>query len=144
MRLVCSRAADDLGGLVAVHPGHVDVEQDDRELALQQVAQRLLARSGDDDLGDVLEHGRMREQVALVVVDDQHPRALGRPRPATPAPPSAERLRLRLADGLGARSRLFRRRRRVDAPALRRRSRDRAIHTRSSASSRSMSTGLAI
>ena len=38
-------AADDLGGLVAVHAGHVDVEQDHRELALEQVAQRLLARA---------------------------------------------------------------------------------------------------
>ena len=36
-------AADDLGGLIAVHAGHVDVEQDDREFALEEVPERFFA-----------------------------------------------------------------------------------------------------
>ena len=63
--------ADDAGGLVAVHARHVDVEQDHRELALEQMAQRLLAGAGDHDLGQILDHGADGEQVVLVVVDDQ-------------------------------------------------------------------------
>ena len=84
-------AADDPGGLVAVHARHVDVEQDDRELALEQMAQRLLAGGGDLDLGEVLEHGADGEQIVLVVVDDEHPRA---------------RLRRRVGVGLGSRGRV--------------------------------------
>ena len=57
-------------------PGHEDVEQDDRELALEQVAQRLLARRRRRPTSaEILEHGADREQIALVVVDDQHARA---------------------------------------------------------------------
>jgi len=44
-------AADDLGGLITVHPGHVDVEQDDREFALEQVTKGLLAGAGDPFAG---------------------------------------------------------------------------------------------
>ena len=73
-------AADDLGGLVAVHAGHVDVEQDHRELALEEMPQRLVARRGDLDLGEVLEHGADGEEIVVVVVDDQHPRARRRRR----------------------------------------------------------------
>ena len=138
-------AADDLGGLVAVHAGHVDVEQDHRELALEEVAQRLVARRGDLDLGEVLEHGADGEQVVVVVVDDQHPR---RGAPASAPPPSPGRRRGRpdppalarscrhsaaVCTGCGGR-------------ALRRAARLRVlpIHTRSSARRSSMSTGLAI
>ena len=40
---MCSRIlplADQRGGFETVHPGHVDVEQDDRELLVQHVPQR--------------------------------------------------------------------------------------------------------
>src|SRR3546814_17101577 len=57
--------ADDLGGFVAVHSRHVDVEQDDREFALQEMAKRLLARGRRDDVGDILQHRLDGEQVAL-------------------------------------------------------------------------------
>ena len=53
-------AADDLGGLVAVHAGHVDVEQDDRELALEQVPQRLLAGPREHDVAEILEDALRR------------------------------------------------------------------------------------
>jgi hypothetical protein len=66
--------ADDLCGLVAIQPGHIDIEQDDRELALEQVTQRLLARLGRDDLANILQHRADREEVLLVVIDDQHAR----------------------------------------------------------------------
>ena len=133
--------ADDLGGLVTVHSRHVDVEQDHRELALEQVAQRFLAGTGEDDLTQVLEDGRDGEQVAIVVVDQQHARAvdLGRrdrlllraqrrrgflPRVGSSAYSAA-------SSGTG-----------VAAAAAD--SRARATHTRSSARRSSMSTGLAI
>ena len=64
--------ADDLGGLVAVHPRHVDVEQDDRELALQQVPKRLLTRTRHDDLTKILKHGRNCQQIALVIIDEEY------------------------------------------------------------------------
>ncbi|SRR5260221_10729959 len=68
--------ADHPGGFVAVHARHVDIEQDDRELALQQVAQRLLARAGENDLAEILEYGCDGQQVALVIVDEEHSRGL--------------------------------------------------------------------
>ncbi len=67
-------AADDLSGLITVHPGHVDVEQDDRELAFQEMAKRFLARAGRDHLSKVLEDAGYCEQVPLIVVDQQHAR----------------------------------------------------------------------
>ncbi len=133
--------ADDLGGLVAVHPGHVDVEQDDRELAPEQLAQRFLARIGDDHLADFLEHGRDREQVALVIVDDQHARAIER-RVRRAGAAVGKQLRLRLANGWAHVHFIPLRQPSWSVPPPP--SRDRATHTRSSASSRSMSTGLAI
>src|SRR5689334_20023234 len=66
--------ADDLRGFVAVQPGHVDVEQDHCELALQEVTERLLAGAGQYDLAEILKHRRHRKQVALVIVDEEYPR----------------------------------------------------------------------
>jgi len=64
-------AANDARGLVAVHARHIDVQKDDRELALEQVPQRLLAGFGQHHVGNVLEHRLDREQVALVVIHDE-------------------------------------------------------------------------
>ncbi len=76
--------ADVLGRLVAVHAGHPDVEQHDREVLGEQRAQRLLARPGGDETDlERLEDGRQREQVLGPVVDEQDARALhGIPRGA--------------------------------------------------------------
>ncbi len=70
--------ADEAGGLVAVHAGHVQVQQDDREFLLQQPLEGLVARAGQDDLvPQLLQRADRGEQVPFVVVDDQHPRAQG-------------------------------------------------------------------
>ena len=45
---------------------------------------------GEDDLAEILEHRRDGQQVALVVVDQQHPRALDRSTDRLP-PPAATR-----------------------------------------------------
>ena len=132
--------ADDLGGLIAVHSGHVDVEQDDGELAFQQVPKGFLARPREHDFADVLEHRRDREQIALVIVDQKHARAIGSgaatgssfARRATGISPTGPFIPHSAASsGIG---------RAAAADA----SRARATHTRISASSSSMSTGLAI
>jgi hypothetical protein len=132
--------ADDLRGLIAVDAGHIDIYQDHRELAPKELAQRFLARIGDDDVGDVLEYRTDREQIALVIVDDEHPGAIldgfgvGHER-GLGDPGISGRGKLRAHPQFGSAT---------IAPAARDASRARAIHTRSSASSRSMSTGLAI
>ena len=65
--------ADEARGLEAVHAGHVDVEQDDRELAVQDVPQRLAPGVGADDrrVRQVLEHRLERQELLGAVVDDQ-------------------------------------------------------------------------
>src|SRR5205085_9617021 len=132
--------ANDLGGLVTVHAGHVDVEQDDRELAFEEVAKRLFPRTGKDHLTEVLQHGRGREQVALIIVDQKHPRTIGldlggllRLGWASDGDLSHRAVHAYSAasSGIGCA---------VAACA----SRDRATHTRRSASSSSMSTGFAM
>ena len=64
--------SDQFRGRVAVQAGHVRVEQDDGAFLAQQVAQRVLARSGfDDALLQLREHVRQREAVVRLVVDNQ-------------------------------------------------------------------------
>ena len=64
--------ADERGGLEAVHAGHVDVEQDDGELVVEQCAQRLAAGVGADDvLAQLLEDRFERQQLLGLVVDEQ-------------------------------------------------------------------------
>ena len=59
--------------LEAVDPRHADVEQDDRELVLEDVAQHLLAGLGEDDLEPGLaQHLLDGEEVARIVVGDEH------------------------------------------------------------------------
>ena len=133
-------AADDLGGFIAVHPRHVDVEQDDRELTLEQVAERFLARACENHFAQILEDGRDGEQVALVVVDQKHAR------------PIDSKLGRRLQPGR-QRDRDFSDRTvhaysaassETGTSSAAFASRARATHTRNSASRSSMSTGLAI
>ena len=132
--------ADDLGGLITVHSGHVDVEQDDREFALQEVPKRLLAGARGNNFA-------------------RDPRACSAPRAGC-----ARRRRRGARAALGLRSRVGRlparaagerdvAHRSVHAysaassgigAAAAAASRERATHTRNSASSSSMSTGFAI
>ena len=70
--------ADQGRGLEAVHPRHVDVEQDDREVALEHLLQRLLARCGGEQiLAEVLEDRPVDQQLVGPIVDDQDIGAVG-------------------------------------------------------------------
>jgi CheY-like chemotaxis protein len=63
---------DHARGLEAVHAGHVDVEQDQRALALHQVLERLRARARFDEiLGERREDRPVGEQARRLVVDEQ-------------------------------------------------------------------------
>ena len=67
--------ADELRRLEAVHARHLDVEQDDGEVLLEQRLERLLARPGRAQAHvQGLEHRREREQVLRPVVDEQDAR----------------------------------------------------------------------
>ena len=72
---VCGRlaaAADHRGGLEAVHVRHVDVEQDHRELALEQEPQRLPSRMRRDHvLAEAFEDGLVDQEFLGQVVHDQ-------------------------------------------------------------------------
>ena len=133
--------ADDLGGFVAVHAGHVDVEQDDRELALEEVPERLLAGTRGNNVANILKDALHGEQIALVVIHEKDTRTLGSQR-------RFRRLSIpnrlhRQISGLNAHS--------YSAASIRMGvasaaacSRERATQTRSSASSSSISTGFAM
>ena len=63
---------DELGGLEAVDVRHVDVEQDDGELAREHLAQRLRARAHHHQvLLELLEDRPEDEQLLRQIVDDQ-------------------------------------------------------------------------
>src|SRR5471030_9287 len=67
---------DRLGRVEAVHAGHVHVEQDHREVVLEDLAQALLAGAGADHLvrllfGPLRQQTGQREQAVGVIVDDQ-------------------------------------------------------------------------
>ena len=67
-----SRHADQFRGLVAVEVGHRDVEQDQGEIALQHLLERGAAgRGADEVVGGLDEDGLERQQVLLVIVDEQ-------------------------------------------------------------------------
>ena len=67
-----SSLADQARRLKPVHAGHVDVEQNDREIVFQHVPQRLAPGVGADDvLVQILEDRLQREQLLRPVVDDQ-------------------------------------------------------------------------
>ena len=71
---VLRHGADAPGRFVAVHLGHHDVHQHDLDVGIgRQLVEGLLPVLGVDDLHLVLlEDGGDREQVARVVVDQQH------------------------------------------------------------------------
>ena len=63
---------DQLRGLEAVHARHLDVEQDRRELLVEQAPQRLLARRGADEIRvERLEDRLQGEQVLGAIVDQE-------------------------------------------------------------------------
>ncbi len=65
--------ADQRGGLITVDAWHVQVQQDDREVLVQEPPQGLFAGPGDHDVvAQFLQRAGGGEGVALVVVDDQH------------------------------------------------------------------------
>ena len=67
--------AQKLRGLESVHSRHVDIEQDDGELALEHSLESLLSGAGLDDLGiDSLENRAVRQALLGQVVDDEDPR----------------------------------------------------------------------
>ena len=69
--------ADERGRLQPVHPRHLDVEQDDREVVAQDAAQRLLARPGGDEvLAQLVEDGPVDQKLLRQVVHDQDVRRL--------------------------------------------------------------------
>ena len=58
--------------------GHLDVEQDEGEVVVQELAQRLLARvRADELLPERLQDRRQREQVLVPVVDEEDLGPLG-------------------------------------------------------------------
>jgi hypothetical protein len=62
--------ADQLGGLDAVDVGHVDVEQDDREVALQELAQRVRAGVRHDQvLAKLLQYHLECQTLVRQVID---------------------------------------------------------------------------
>jgi hypothetical protein len=64
--------ADQAGGLQPVDVGHVDIQQDHRELHLQDVAQRLLPGPGTDDvLVQLVEDGAEDDMLLGQVVHHQ-------------------------------------------------------------------------
>ena len=65
-------ALDQLGRLEAVHVRHLDVEQDAREVAVEQLAQRgLSGLHGDELLVERLERRLERQQVLGAIVDEE-------------------------------------------------------------------------
>ena len=64
--------ADQGRGLESVQAGHVDVEEDGREIPIQHLLQRLLAgSSGKQVLPDILQNRQVDEQLIGPIVDDQ-------------------------------------------------------------------------
>jgi len=72
-------AADQRGRLEAVHVRHVDVQQDHGEVAPQDLAQRVRARTREHDvLVQIGQHRLEHQQLLRQVVDDQDVGAVGR------------------------------------------------------------------
>jgi hypothetical protein len=64
--------ADQCRGFEAIHAGHVDVEQYDGKVALEQALERLAARIDRNHLAaQVAEYGLQRQQLVWPVVHDQ-------------------------------------------------------------------------
>ena len=75
--------ADERRCLVAIDPGHVDVEQDDGKLLLQNAAQGLAAGARRDDvLLQLLKDRSHHEQLLGEIVHDQDVRLVRHGRPS--------------------------------------------------------------
>jgi hypothetical protein len=71
-RLGALALPNERGGLEAVHPRHVHVEQDHREILLEQAAERFLARSrANHILVQLGQHSLVREELVRPVVDNE-------------------------------------------------------------------------
>ena len=72
-RLLEARMLADHGRkLEAVELGHADVDQDDRDLVLEQVFKRLAARGGDDEvLAELLQDHLIGEQLGRLIVHEE-------------------------------------------------------------------------
>jgi hypothetical protein len=67
-------STDQLRRLEAIHAGHLDVEEDERDVGLEQPGKRLRARGGGDDRPvQRSERGLQRDEVRGDVIDDQNP-----------------------------------------------------------------------
>jgi hypothetical protein len=65
-------AANQRRGLEAIEPRHVHVEQDQREIVFEHLAQRVVARGRRVEvLLQILEDGAVDEQLVGPIVDDQ-------------------------------------------------------------------------
>jgi len=72
---VAGAVLDQLRRLDSVDPGHLHVHQDQGEVRVEQLAERLLSRIGQDQvLPERVEDGRQRHQVRRMIVDHQDPR----------------------------------------------------------------------
>jgi hypothetical protein len=70
--LVALAALDQLDGLEAVQPRHPDVHDDHREVLVQEVLERLLARGRGDHLAaERLQYGTESNQALRLVVDNE-------------------------------------------------------------------------
>ena len=66
---------DELRGLESIHPGHVDVKQNDGAIVLEQPAQRVLPRlQRNKILFQFLQNGPEHQQLVVPIVDDQYVR----------------------------------------------------------------------
>ncbi len=65
--------ANHLGELKAVEVGHANVDQDDRDLVLEQLLERRLAGSGLDQIfPEFLQDHLIRHQLGRVIIDQEN------------------------------------------------------------------------
>ena len=85
--------ADHLGQLEAVQLRHADIDQDDRDIGLEQIGQRLLGRGGRDQIfAQLLQHHLIAEQLAGLIIHQQDiDGILVLPRLRSPVQPHAQR-----------------------------------------------------
>jgi hypothetical protein len=66
--------ANERGGLESIHIRHVDVEENDSHLTLEEEPQGFgPGADGDDLLAELGQGSQQRQPLGLLVVDDQHP-----------------------------------------------------------------------
>ena len=80
MKMIGVARADELRGLEAVHAGHRDIEDDQREILIEQAAERLDSGMREHELAaERCQRGLDRDQVGLVVIDHQDVAAIADP-----------------------------------------------------------------